>query len=492
MVPHRGGVQYRNMIDDPLSLIVAGIWLMAAGMYPLGFLFGACSPCCKDQGCCGGSGEDNWTQAVVTISGFADNSVNGSYESCKLGLIRNQLPEAIRSAVTFSWSSCSLLNTTHIVDIPEAGVGALTESATIPCSITMRPYDAVIPSGTGGGISAISGALLESQMNSRYGSLTQPRQTSAITTVSAACSDGNVNVSVAIRYADAESVFGWPCRMQTQVRSRRFGSFAVSASNPIDDSCESIASRQFIVSNGQPYFMNWPCTAEQFSTYDLLAGCPIPNPNRDLGCSPNLDVFYYESGTYCQRNHVTDNIYVAVLNQECLNVNPRANLTEFQTYDRERFIFGNLRGIAFTTRTTPEPPPPQSSLAPGNYKYIPSSVQTIIGGRARPSHGWTFSGCESGMAVGAGVIPAGQTEGVVNRAGELRFLNPGGVQSHDAFDLSHVLSLTWGGSGNHYFNNLSGYNALGGDSLSNIVFAIYDLKLGCDASNASVMVELQP
>jgi hypothetical protein len=52
VVPHRGGVQYRNMIDEPLSLIVAGIWLMAAGMYPLGFLFGACSPCCQNEDQC--------------------------------------------------------------------------------------------------------------------------------------------------------------------------------------------------------------------------------------------------------------------------------------------------------------------------------------------------------------------------------------------------------------------------------------------------------
>lgn len=34
------------MIDDPLTLLSLGIWLMAAGMYPLGFLFGACSACC--------------------------------------------------------------------------------------------------------------------------------------------------------------------------------------------------------------------------------------------------------------------------------------------------------------------------------------------------------------------------------------------------------------------------------------------------------------
>lgn len=35
-------------MDDPLSLLSLGIWLMAAGMYPLGFLFGACSACCDE------------------------------------------------------------------------------------------------------------------------------------------------------------------------------------------------------------------------------------------------------------------------------------------------------------------------------------------------------------------------------------------------------------------------------------------------------------
>jgi hypothetical protein len=36
------------MMDDPLFLIMQGIWLLAAGMYPLGFLFGACSACCDE------------------------------------------------------------------------------------------------------------------------------------------------------------------------------------------------------------------------------------------------------------------------------------------------------------------------------------------------------------------------------------------------------------------------------------------------------------
>jgi hypothetical protein len=34
------------MIDDPLALVVQMIAVLAAGMYPVGFLFGACSDCC--------------------------------------------------------------------------------------------------------------------------------------------------------------------------------------------------------------------------------------------------------------------------------------------------------------------------------------------------------------------------------------------------------------------------------------------------------------
>jgi hypothetical protein len=42
------------MLDDPLSLLSLGIWLMAAGMWPvgMGFLFGACSACCDECGQC--------------------------------------------------------------------------------------------------------------------------------------------------------------------------------------------------------------------------------------------------------------------------------------------------------------------------------------------------------------------------------------------------------------------------------------------------------
>jgi hypothetical protein len=44
VVSDRGGVL---VIDDPLSLLSLGIWLFAAGMWPVAFLFGACSACCN-------------------------------------------------------------------------------------------------------------------------------------------------------------------------------------------------------------------------------------------------------------------------------------------------------------------------------------------------------------------------------------------------------------------------------------------------------------
>jgi hypothetical protein len=37
------------VIDDPLSLLSAIIWLAVLGTWPVAFLFGACSPCCKDD-----------------------------------------------------------------------------------------------------------------------------------------------------------------------------------------------------------------------------------------------------------------------------------------------------------------------------------------------------------------------------------------------------------------------------------------------------------
>jgi len=47
-----GGVLNGNMIDDPLALLSMSVWLFAAGMWPVAFLFGACSPCCQPSDPC--------------------------------------------------------------------------------------------------------------------------------------------------------------------------------------------------------------------------------------------------------------------------------------------------------------------------------------------------------------------------------------------------------------------------------------------------------
>ena len=68
MVSDRGGVFNGNhMIDDPLSLLSLGIWLMAAGMWPVGFLFGACSACCDKS-------EDDVCEVVCEGEGVCEGS----------------------------------------------------------------------------------------------------------------------------------------------------------------------------------------------------------------------------------------------------------------------------------------------------------------------------------------------------------------------------------------------------------------------------------
>jgi hypothetical protein len=79
------------MLDDPLGLIVQGIFLLAAGMYPVGFLFGACSGCCCVCGvagtdladwCCDGTHPEEIT---VRISNGTENQTigEGCYYPCE-------------------------------------------------------------------------------------------------------------------------------------------------------------------------------------------------------------------------------------------------------------------------------------------------------------------------------------------------------------------------------------------------------------------------
>lgn len=64
------------MLDDPLSLLGVAVWLMAAGMWPvgLGYMFGVCSACCQQEcvclprWCCSGDIRDEITVRVATVS----------------------------------------------------------------------------------------------------------------------------------------------------------------------------------------------------------------------------------------------------------------------------------------------------------------------------------------------------------------------------------------------------------------------------------------
>lgn len=57
------------MIEEPVHVLLQAVWLFAAGMYPLGFLFGACSACCDDSDSC---------QSLINLDGCLKVTVVGS------------------------------------------------------------------------------------------------------------------------------------------------------------------------------------------------------------------------------------------------------------------------------------------------------------------------------------------------------------------------------------------------------------------------------
>lgn len=60
------------MTEEPLSAIMYVIAAFAAAMYPLGFLFGACSPCCQQQVCSWGLNLERCLRVSITGSSPAD------------------------------------------------------------------------------------------------------------------------------------------------------------------------------------------------------------------------------------------------------------------------------------------------------------------------------------------------------------------------------------------------------------------------------------
>jgi hypothetical protein len=90
VVPYRGGVL---VIDDPLSLLSLGIWLMAAGMWPVGFLFGACSECCQQGEPCN-LNDSTPIWPVVSMQYQCDNfGVNTSNTLGISGAQQNDIPD---------------------------------------------------------------------------------------------------------------------------------------------------------------------------------------------------------------------------------------------------------------------------------------------------------------------------------------------------------------------------------------------------------------
>lgn len=75
------------MIEEPLHVLLQAVWLFAAGMYPLGFLFGACSSCCDETDGC---------QWLVNLDGCLKVTAVGSSPetgtTCSIGSIRTGFP----------------------------------------------------------------------------------------------------------------------------------------------------------------------------------------------------------------------------------------------------------------------------------------------------------------------------------------------------------------------------------------------------------------
>lgn len=65
-------------MDDPLSLLAFAVWTLAAGMYPLGFMFGVCSACCE-QGCRSDTCEGFDLEEAFSCRGLGDEICDYEY-----------------------------------------------------------------------------------------------------------------------------------------------------------------------------------------------------------------------------------------------------------------------------------------------------------------------------------------------------------------------------------------------------------------------------
>jgi hypothetical protein len=96
------------MIDDPLLLLMQGIWLLAAGMYPLGFMLGStCSPCCPNL-CTSTQPEPGGVSVEITAVDllYQKTEVYDTTGTLNLGLATEKISVALPT---------SALNGTHVL-----------------------------------------------------------------------------------------------------------------------------------------------------------------------------------------------------------------------------------------------------------------------------------------------------------------------------------------------------------------------------------------
>jgi hypothetical protein len=113
------------MIDDPLALLSLGIWLFAAGMWPVGFIFGACSPCCASVNpCTSTQPEPDAVSVEITAVNFLyqNTEVTDTTGIINWGLATDKVSVALPT---------SALNGTHVLSKTSSSSNSSTWSKTI-------------------------------------------------------------------------------------------------------------------------------------------------------------------------------------------------------------------------------------------------------------------------------------------------------------------------------------------------------------------------
>jgi len=117
------------MMEEPIHILLQAVWLFAAGLYPLGFLFGACSACCEDScqwlinldGCLkvtvvGSSPETGTTCSVRSVSGMgAGNAPLSGGTGLEYAFNVVRVPQEVEVSVRVSVSASSLTETSRTI-----------------------------------------------------------------------------------------------------------------------------------------------------------------------------------------------------------------------------------------------------------------------------------------------------------------------------------------------------------------------------------------